>query len=226
MGKPEYVIGQKFGMLTIIADAPKMHKARRVRCVCECGAGSIKNLTNLKTGHTKSCGCEAFKLGRNKTHGLTKSTEYKSYRKMIERCYDINDISYHNYGGRGISVCSRWRRSFENFIADMGMKPHPRMSLDRIDTNGNYEPSNCRWLTQKEQCNNKRGNLKLEYNGEVLNQVQWAERLGVPYSKIARHLKNGFKFNEIVEYIVKNGVDKIQMKPPSRKWWPRKKQTP
>ena len=116
---------------------------------------------------------------------------------MINRCYDKNVPCYANYGGRGISVCDRWRESFENFHADMGDRPEG-MTLERMDNNGNYEPGNCRWATMKEQAHNKRNNRFLTAKGETMLMVEWARRLGCNPAAIIARLHTGMDEAEAV----------------------------
>lgn len=117
---------------------------------------------SLRSGHTQSCGCYFLEVchERNLTHGATRegrfSPEYQSWVGMIARCENPRKQHWAHYGGRGIRVCARWRKSFEAFFADMGRKPAPNHSIDRIDVDGNYEPGNCRWATQAEQIKNRR----------------------------------------------------------------------
>ena len=127
-------------------------------CKCECGSAKVVRGINLRSGNTESCGClkRETMVKRNTTHGMYGTTEYSSYQQMRKRCYYKEDISYHNYGGRGITVCDRWLESFEDFYSDMGDKPSHQHSLDRIDNEGNYSPSNCKWSTKSEQALNQR----------------------------------------------------------------------
>jgi hypothetical protein len=122
---------------------------------------------------------------RMKTHGGTvdnkgrNTPEYKSWAHMKARCNSETNHKYHLYGARGIKVCDRWLNNFENFLADMGQKPSPLHTIDRIDNNGNYEPSNCRWATKKEQGRNTRTNLLITHNGKTMTLIEWSELSGV-----------------------------------------------
>lgn len=129
----------------------------------------------------------------NVTHGdagkYEKAPEYHSFGAMHSRCYRPKDASYPRYGAIGIAVCERWFR-YENFIADMGRKPHPEYSLDRIDVSLGYSPENCRWASPKTQMNNRGNNLRTEFQGRTQTLVQWAEEFGMAYETLrARHHK-------------------------------------
>jgi len=132
---------------------------------------------------------------RNKTHGMRWTREYAAWCAMMTRCTNPNSANYFNYGGRGIKVCDSWK-SFENFYADMG--DANGMTLDRIDVNGNYEPGNCKWSSMKEQGNNKRNNVRIEYCGFDMTAQQWADHTGIGESTIRRRLKLGWSPEKIL----------------------------
>jgi hypothetical protein len=158
------ITGKKFGMLVAAWPAGmKRHEAVWL-CFCECGGSNNVMASRLATGNTASCGCFRKRLAseRNRRHGHCSgriSTEYNSWSSMIRRCSDPKNNRYQYYGGRGIRVCERWL-DFKNFLADMGMKPQPRLTIDRINPNGNYEPPNCKWSTYNEQRHNRRDSLR------------------------------------------------------------------
>ncbi len=130
-----------------------------------------------------------------KTHGQSKTPTYNTWLRIRARCSDPNHHNYAYYGGRGITVCARWN-SFENFYLDMGARP-AGLTIERIDNNGNYEPSNCRWATMREQCYNRRSNRCNTHNGETLTQTEIALKTGRHKSTIYRRMKLGFTPEQI-----------------------------
>lgn len=192
MGKFKDLTGQKFGKLTVVSCAGKNLKDKRYYwwCVCDCTPDKeiLVNGKYLCNGDTQSCGClkKEVLIKRNTTHGMAKTRFYSEWQAMLTRCLNPNASNYVYYGGRGIKVCSEWLDSFENFrddmyrsylqhVEDFGEKD---TTLDRIDVDGNYELSNCRWATWEEQMRNMRC-IKLTHNGETHTVRQWSEILNI-----------------------------------------------
>lgn len=163
-------IGQRYNRLVVKADAEDIIQktgkpTRQLLCECDCGTEFIARANDVRTGNTKSCGCLYREVvGKcNIKHGMSISvdrggaatTEYQIWRGMIQRCTNPSQNNYYLYGARGIMVCDRWL-TFENFFADMGLRPSKNHSVDRINGDGNYTPDNCRWATSKEQFANAR----------------------------------------------------------------------
>lgn len=178
-------LGQKYGLLTVV-EFPKTGSFSKY--ICDCGSEVWKRTTNVVKGITSSCGTCGYQkkvaAKVNTIHGCTsngtRQREYIAWSSMFERCNNPNCKDYHNYGGRGIRICSRWSDSFIDFLSDMGPKPTSKHSLDRFpNKNGDYEPGNCRWATQIQQTNNIRKNRILVLNGESHTMSEWSRKIGL-----------------------------------------------
>ena len=205
-------IGSKFNRLTVLSKEPTIKGHSMYRCLCDCGKEIITRGSALLSDNTKGCGCvnvetytKTFKKHRDSiVNGATingkHSPEYHAWQHMRDRCYNEKVDRFPAYGGRGIIVCERWLKSFSNFLSDMGRRPSPVHSLDRIDVNGNYEPANCRWATQEQQMSNRQNTVRIIVNNEIVHQKQLAKILGVNDHSIEYNLKKGKSGDEIVAY--------------------------
>lgn len=186
-------IGQRYGRLVVIRKG-NSPSPEYIVWECQCDCGNIINIKagNLNSGNTKSCGClnREMKLIRSLKHGKTNTAEYRSWAAMKIRCLVPTDEAYKDYGGRGIKICERWLHSFENFFEDMGKRPTMSHTLDRFpNKNGNYEPSNCRWATKKEQAENRRSNKWYDYDGKKMIQKDWARYFNIDVRQFHKRIK-------------------------------------
>lgn len=195
------LVGRVFGLLYVESRGQNATGSiHRWWCRCECGTRKLIRGSSLTSGVIVSCGCYGKEQRRKAVvkHGESADPTHKAWRAMISRCDDPTTHNYANYGGRGISVCARWRESFENFISDMGRRPSSTHSIDRIENDGNYEPGNCRWATANQQARNRRSTHHVEAFGERLPLVAWAERAGMKYTTLKRRLDNGMNPEEAI----------------------------
>lgn len=197
LGVNEIQEGMTFGRWTVVGEMVKGARYQKYfPCRCVCGRERLVWQNDLR--HGGSLGCKSCQVTqRNLRHGCTKRSadgapvhtpEYRAWSHLIGRCEDPNDIAYADYGGRGITVCSRWREDFRHFLADMGLRPSRIHSIDRKNNDGPYDPANCRWATVLEQANNKRNNRFITAFGSHLTVAEWGRRTGLKPTTICARL--------------------------------------
>lgn len=193
--------GQKFGRLTVLQTFRENGRTK-VKCICECGNIKIILADNLKRGKIKSCGCFHDEAARknNITHGLRHTRLYAIFTGMKQRCFNKNCKAYIKYGGRGITICNEWLSDFMNFYNwAMANGYQEDLSIDRIDVNGNYEPSNCRWADNKIQSQNRTNALNFTHKGETHCLAEWANILKINKSMLFWRIKNGWSFEKAIK---------------------------
>lgn len=202
MAKLVDVSGLKFGRLTVVAFAGRRLSGKLKRrywlCVCDCGTQLEVSYSSLATAHTRSCGCYRVEVSpkNSKRHGMTKTSEYMTWRGIVQRCDNPNSPNFKHYGARGIEVCERWK-NFEHFLEDMGLRPSPEHSIERIDNDGPYSPTNCKWGTDSEQANNTRQNVRITFNGRTLTIAQWAVELKLPHTMLRQRVDSGWPVERV-----------------------------
>jgi hypothetical protein len=161
---------------------------------CKCGKEVKVSNNNVQRGNTRSCGCYKRETTHNllTTHGLTDTKVYRAWCSIKRRCTYTKDIQYNSYGGRGIKVCDRWLSSFCNFYSDMGDPPTAQHTIDRIDNNGDYEPSNCRWASYREQARNKQNTRYVEWEGSLYNIHDLAAKYNIDTRNILKRLSRNW----------------------------------
>lgn len=174
---------------------------------CDCGTIKEVVIASVKGGRSKSCGClhieQTISFNNSKsTHGMTNSRVYKIWTFMKDRCLNPNANKYKDYGSRGIKVCNRWLESFENFYTDMGSPPTIKHSIDRINVNGNYEISNCRWATQKDQCRNTRRSRLFTISNQTKCLAEWCEIYSMNYQTVSGRLRRGWDIEKALTQAV------------------------
>lgn len=178
--------------------------------ICECGNEHVTRADWVRLGRVKSCGCYRDEINGERiaatatTHGHTKNgritSDYNSWRNMLERCNSPSCPSYKNHGARGIKICERWAHSFENFLADMGPKPTPKHSIGRTDNDGNYEPGNCAWETQSQQMRNRRNTRLVEYQGRSMSLAEACELAGQSRTRVNARLRMGWNIERALAH--------------------------
>lgn len=187
-------VGQVLGKLAVMAVFQNQRGQTRFCWQCECGRDGVSDGSAILKRANPSC-WRCSMVG-HPTHGHARkgrvTKEWMAWAGVLRRCTNPNDKFYHRYGGRGIAVCDRWKNSFENFLADMGPRPSPKHSLDRIDNDLGYEPKNCRWATPSEQARNKATTRRLTVNGITKTIVEWAEIKGIKPKTLKARIGHGW----------------------------------
>ena len=202
--------GKKFGKLEVIGVHDTGSRKTYYVCQCDCGNVKVVRADSLISGATKSCGCikkerDKTNLTANHRHKMSGTRIYETWQDMKRRCYNKQNVRYNRYGGRGIKVCEEWLNNFQSFY-DWAIRNgySDDLTIDRIDNDGNYEPSNCRWSTVKEQCNNRSSNINITIGNATKSLMSWCEIFNVDYKKVhARYQRNGYEsidrlFNDIL----------------------------
>jgi len=186
--------GDRFGRLVIVREVERRKKKRYFLCRCDCGNERVVRLVAMRAGEVKSCGCLRDEQNRVAAikHGCWGTGPYWCWHSMKDRCLNPNSAVYHHYGGRGITVCPEWMEfePFYQWAIENGYRPG--LTLDRIDNNGNYEPSNCRWVTRRQQMLNTRRNKRLTFNGETKTLKEWADDLRFEYHVLRNRIARGW----------------------------------
>lgn len=186
--------GKKFGRLLVDEEHGRTKNKQVLwKCVCDCGGIVYLTTACLNSGNTKSCGCLHKEIVAKtfRKHYLKGTPEYTSWQLMKDRCCNVNNKTYQYYGGRGIKVCEQWLDSPEQFVKDMGTKPDKTYTIDRIDCNGNYEPSNCKWASKSEQSRNRNDSKTLTIDGIKKHLADWAADYGMPYLQVYKRIWRG-----------------------------------
>ena len=204
MGQFIDLTGQRFGRLTVLRrDGVATAGNAAWTCACDCGNVTRVMGTSLRSGNTRSCGCllcDARKINgkHNATHGLSGTRQYDIWLHMRERVSNPNNPAWHNYGGRGITVCERWKKSFENFWSDMGATYKPGLQLDRINNDLGYSPENCRWTTSKYNNRNRRDNRLVSSPWGLVSVAELSEKSGINQGTLLSRIRLGWPVSDLL----------------------------
>ena len=206
MGRPIDLTGERFYRLYVIRQAPnRVYKNGETKrcwlCQCDCGNTIVVTTQELRNGDTRSCGCLKTELTKIRltTHGKNRTHLHNVWKAMRKRCSNVNNKDYCRYGGRGIKVCDEWQNdflSFERWAINNGYIEG--LTIDRVNNDGNYEPNNCRWVTHKDQCNNRCNSICITHNNESHSLSEWADLLNIKYSTLYSRYKKGWDAERIL----------------------------
>lgn len=181
------MISQRFSRLVVVRRVDTGKSGHWYECRCDCGKSTIAIAAKLKNGHKQSCGCLRDERWLGVTHGRHGTPEHGVWEGIKRRCLMPNEPAYRHYGGRGIKMDERWQKDFGAFLADVGCRPSPKHTIERLNVNGNYERGNVAWVTMKAQSRNKRNNRHITIDGRTLILVEWCEMYGIdPKNVVAR----------------------------------------
>jgi hypothetical protein len=209
---PKNIEGKRFGRFIAICPTKSSSQGRYWLCKCDCGIQKEVQAKCLIAGAIQSCGClfrENVKT-YSRTHGQSGTSTHNIWMNMIWRCTNQNAPRFADYGGRGITVCKRWM-NFKLFVEDMGHRP-AGMSLDRINNNGNYEPSNCRWASRVAQANNAPSNKKIHFRGETFGEAEWARRIGIKRTTLQYRLRSGWTVGQALGFESRANIERYLCK--------------
>ncbi len=204
--------GIKFGRLEVMNFSHKRKTPNGTikyywNCSCDCGNSTIVESRDLRSGHTRSCGCLHYDSLDRLKHGQCRTRLYRIWRRMKERCKNPNCSDYGNYGGRGITLAEEWLTFEPFFLWAMNNGYSDDLSIDRIENDGPYAPENCRWITQKKQCNNKRTCRYIEHNGKIKTLKEWAEIYGIHDNTLRSRLGRGLSIEQALTKKVKRKIN-------------------
>lgn len=187
--------GKRYGRLKVVKYIGIKDTHKAYLCKCDCGNEKIMKSSDLRSGRVRSCGCyrTQYMINKNTTHGLRKHRLYGIWNNIKSRCTNPNSDSYNRYGGRGIKMCAEWKDNFKAFYdwsMENGYKEN--LTIDRINNDGNYEPDNCRWVTDKKQANNRNNNKNFTLNNETKTLTEWCEHFNINYRTVQDRLKRGW----------------------------------
>lgn len=217
----QIVSGHRFGRWVILKEAPRRGNHRYAECKCDCGSVCEVNIDSLYKGTSTSCGCYSVELCKRHGHATEgkQSPTYVSWCSLIQRCTNPKSPYWADYGGRGITVCDRWREDFVNFLADVGERPSLKHSIDRFpDKNGNYEPGNVRWATDHEQKRNTRYTRNITVDGVTHCLADWARTLGCRPNAIRSLTIRGASWEQAVAELIRRRdlIDELNARSPRR----------